>query len=502
MAPNTLWNRFRRFRLIVLAFASILSLIWSIIISVYMANNWSGYNSGERGFLFGLIALDFIGSILLYLMIVVQYQFWPDAARTIVLLGLNVAGAVVLLILSPKFPCSAFGSTAKCHNMTMTVLIGSWVISALMLLYAICLPFVAFIPHTPSPIQVDDLENRSDVAEVTEVTNDLRMSHASSASQGWLLKNQEGTSPEVFVSELPLPQYIPTPHDVPSNPLSLSSLQMPQQAMGDDPVELQAPGAASVYSDASPSSFARTIRAPDNVDRNLNTSGSSGSSSPRQYPRYSDSLESSTLPNRFVGDTLDANRNSVASSFYGSTYEFPTVSIPLTEASHRTLSVITGSSTSVYSQSTIPARAKTISPVNANTRQTSLLTSRSMSCSPPRLSVHSMSASVHDHAEHQAAGGDYGAPSNGFLSPPLTALPTPRLSTGSNEPTFELHLSDAPRRNSKDKLSDFPRDVVQDPVLHPPIVRPGLQHLRTDSSNSNIDLDEWRRLVLSAAGRK
>lgn len=474
MAPSTSWSRFRKFRLIVLAFASILSLIWSIIISVYMANNWSGYNSGERGFLFGLIALDFIGSILLYLMIVVQYQFWPDAARTIILLGLNVAGAVVFLILSPKFPCSAFGSTAKCHNMTMTVLIGSWVISALILLYAICLPFVAFIHHKPDPIQADDLEDRADAAEVTELTDDLRMSHASSASQGWLLKNQEGMSPEAFASELPFPPYISAAHEVPSNALSLSSSQMPQQATGDDHIESETPSAASAYSDASPSSVAGTIRAPDDADRSLNVSGSS---SPRQYPRYSDSFESSALPNRFVGETVDASRNSVASSFHGSTYEFPTVSVPLNEASHRTLSVITGSSMSVYSQSTIPARAKTISPANANTQRTSLLTSRSMSCSPPHLSVHSMSASVHDHEEHQAAG-------------------------GSNEPTFELHLSDTSRKDSEDKLSDFPRDVVQDPVQHPPIVRPGMQHLRTDSTNSNVDLDEWRRLVLSAAGRK
>jgi hypothetical protein len=430
-----------------------------------MANNWSGYNSGERGFLFGLIALDFIGSILLYLMIVVQYQFWPDAARTLVLLGLNVAGAVVFMILSPKFPCSAFGSTSNCHNMTMTVLIGSWVISALILLYAICLPFVPFIPRPPSPTQADDLENRPDVVEVMD---DLRISHASSASQAWLLKNQEGMSPEVSASELPFPPHIPTAHTIPGD-----ALQMPQQATGDDhmeSVELETPN-APVYSDASPrSSIARTIHAPDGVDRSPNASGSS---SPRQYPRHPDSLLSSTLPNRFVGENLDANRDSVASSFYGSTYEFPTVSVPLAEAPHRTLSMITGSSASVYSQSTIHAQVNATSPANATTQRSSLLTSPSMSRSPGHLSVHSLMASVHDHAEHQAAG-------------------------GSNEPTSELHLADVP----KDKLLDFPRDVVQDPVQHPTLVRPSLQHLRTDSTTSNVDLEEWRRLVLNAAGRK
>lgn len=450
MAPNTSWNTFRKLRIVLLAFASIISLIWSIIIAVYVASNWSGYNSGERGFLFGLIALDFIQSILLYLMIVVQYQFWPDAMRAILLFGLNVGGAVAFMVLSPKFPCSAFGSTTNCHKMTMTVLIGSWVISALLLLYAICLPLVPFIPR---PTQADDLENKADVVEVTD---DLRMSHVSSMSHdAWLLKNEEGMSPEVSESELPFPSHIPAAHKVLNNALSFSSLQMPQQAVGDDSIELEPPSASSAYSDAS--SVVRTIRAPDGADGSLSASGSS---SPRQYPRRSHSLPSSALPDQFIGKT----------SFYGSTYGFPMVSVPLTKEPNRTLSVITGSSGSMYSQRTIPARP---------------YTSPSMSRFPGQLSAHStVMASVHEHAEDQAAG-------------------------GSNEPTFELHLSNIPRRESKDKFIDFPRDIVQDPVQypkgtigHPRLMRPSLQHLRNDSTSSNVDLDEWKRLVLTAAGRE
>ncbi|KAG0705913.1 hypothetical protein DFH29DRAFT_996346 [Suillus ampliporus] len=503
MAPSTLWSRFRKFRLIVLSLASILSLIWSIIIAIYMANNWSSYNSGQRGLLFGFIALDFVGSILLYLMVVVQYQFWPDAARTAVLLGLHVAGAVVFMLLSPNFPCRAFGSTANCHIMTITVITGSWAISALMLAYAICLPVIAFIPRTPSPPQPDDLENRPDIA-VAEAKDDMRVSHVSSASRAWLLKNEEGMSPEVSASELPISPEKPAARNGRSNASSLSSSQTPQQATGDDRIKLETLSIASVYSDASPrSSVAKTIRASDNADRGLS---SSGSSSPARYPHRSQSIQSSALPNRFVGESLDANRDSVSSSFYGSTYEFPMVSEPLAEAPHRTLSMITGSSASVYSQSTISGRAKSTSAsqsayvpaANASqTQQSSLLTSPSMPYSPGHLSVHSMMASVHDHAEHQSAGDDYDTPSDGFLSPPLTARPTPRFPAGSRQTTFELHLSDVPRRDS----SDFPRDIVRDPVQHSTPVRPNLQHARTDSTATVVDLNEWRRLVLSAAGR-
>lgn len=471
MAPSTLWTRFRSFRRIVLALAAILSLAWSVIIAVYIANNFSSYNSGQRGFLFGLLALDFVGSILLYLMIVVQYQFWPDAARAIVLLGLYAAGAVVFMILSPKFPCSAFGSTANCHIMTMVVLIGTYAISALMLIYAICLPVMAFVPRTPSSTQADDLENRPNIAEVND---DLRKSHASSASHAWLLKNQEGMSPDHSASELPFPPEMPAARRLRSNASSLSSLQMAQQATGDERIELEPPRVTSVYSDASsPSSIAKTIRAPDDADRSLNAYGPS---SPGQYLRHQNSIQSSSLPNRFVGEAVDANRDSVASSFYGSTYEFPTVSEPLSEVPHRTMSVITGSSASVYSQSTITARANTTPVPNGTDQQSNLLASPSMSRAP-HLSVHSMMASVHDHAEDLSA-------------------------AGSNPTTFEFHHSDVPRRDSKDKLSDFPRDVVRDPAQLPTPVRPGLQHVRTDSTNSNVNLNDWRRLVLSAAGRE
>lgn len=251
------------------------------------------------------------------------------------------------------------------------------------------------------------MENRPDVVEVKD---DLRISHASSASQAWLLKNQEGMSPEVLASELPFPSHMPAAH--PDDALSSSSL-LPQPATGDDHIESEMPRVASAYSDASlRSSFARTVRAPDNVDRSPNASGSS---SPRLYPRHPDSLRSSTLPNRFVGETLDANRDSVASSFYESTDEFPAISVSLAEAPRRHLSMITGSSASVYSQSTIRAQGDATSPANATTQQASLRASQSMSRSPEHHSVHSLMASVHDHAEQQAAGGDYD------FSLPLTA---------------------------------------------------------------------------------
>ncbi|KAJ8597972.1 hypothetical protein M405DRAFT_4993 [Rhizopogon salebrosus TDB-379] len=481
MAP-TLRNGFRKFRLIVLALASVLSLIWSVIITVYMAKNWSSYNAAQRGFFFGLIAVDFIGGILLYLMVVVQYKFWPDAARTVVLLGLHVAGSVVFTMHSSSFPCSAFGSTANCHIMTMIVIVGSWVISALMAMYAICLPVMALIPRPPSAAQVDDLENRPDTTQVTE---DTHKSHLSSASSAWLLKNPEGMSPEVHASELHIPPGMPGARRTYSDASSLSSLPV-QHQVDDNHIKLEVASVPSLYADLASRAGVATTHAPGSVER-LNSSGSSSS---RQYPLRSTSLRPSPLPNRFVSEPLDANRVSVASSSYASTYEYPMATPTIAEAPHRTPSMTTDSA-SVYSQST--ARAEhTYASTSANASRTSQSDpSTSVPDVPGRLSVHSMMASVHGHAEPQSTGADYGTTSNGLLSPPL---PTPRFSAGASQTSFDIQLSDLPKRESEDKV-DFP--TLRGPVRPSTPIRPST---RTDST-STVDLDEWKRLVLTAAGR-
>lgn len=382
--------------------------------------------------------------------------------------------------------------------MTMIVIIGSWVVSALrvyfwlhtvvrhadavMLVaaYVICLPIMAFVPRPSSATQDDDLENLPDM----EVGEDMRKSHVSSTSRAWLLKNPEGMSPEVHESELPIPPNMLAAHRTNSNSSSWSSLHVPQQVNRN----LEAVNPASVYSQ---SIFADTVRRPDNANRGLKSSGSLSSA---QYPLRSNSKPFSPLANRFVGEPMDANRVSVASSSFESSYELPVATPTIAEAPHRTPSTTTTeSSASVYSQNTVHAPSQmehTSADVSQAPRSNPLA-----SDAPGRLSVHSMMASVHDHVEPQFA--NYDTTSNGFLSPPLTALPTPRFSAGPSENSFELHLN-FPRREPEEETDLL---TLHGPVERPALVRPSFNHVRTDSTTSSVDLNEWKRLVLNAAGR-
>ena len=356
-------------------------------------------------------------------------------------------------------------------------------------MYAISLPVMGFIPRPRSETRNDDLENPPVIGEVGEEAHE---SHKSSTSLAWLLKNPEGASPDEHMSELPIPPEMPAAGLTHSN-ASSSSLLAPQQA--DDNIELMAVNTASAYSDLSRASFVEAIRARENADRGLNSSDSSPS------PRY----PPLPLPNHFAGEPWDVSRVSVASNPYESTYEFPVTAPTIAEAPHRTPSTTTESSASIYSQSTARPHSPStndIAPTSAGgTNQAPRRNPLGLTLTPDipgRLSVHSMMASVHNHSEPRSSGVNYDTTGNGFLSPPLTALPSPGFTAGATETSFELHLSDPPQSGSEDGAD---LATLRGPVQRSAPVRPSLNHVRTDSTNSNVDLDEWRKLVLGAAGR-
>lgn len=119
---------------------------------VFLAKNWKGYSSGESGFLCGFAGLDFITSILLYLMIVVKYDYWWDAARAVMLVGLHTAASAVFTKYGLHWPCDSFGSSEHCHQMSLAVLVGSWILTAFLIAYGITLPVVACVRKPEEPI--------------------------------------------------------------------------------------------------------------------------------------------------------------------------------------------------------------------------------------------------------------------------------------------------------------------------------------------------------------
>ncbi|EGO20933.1 hypothetical protein SERLADRAFT_475360, partial [Serpula lacrymans var. lacrymans S7.9] len=257
MASTDRWTSFRNFRKYIFSLAAILCLVWTILISVYLARNWSSYDGAQQGILIAMIVLDAISAILLYLMIVVHYDFWPDVARTTFLVAAHVATSAVFTVFTGRsnFPCNAFGSTSNCQRMTTSVIVGSWIISGLLTAVALCLPFMAFIPLPPRPQNgSDEPENPSD-----DPIDALRKSQMSSGSHAGLLKHQGGLS--VDAASLPPHPGLPNMTRPPSLSSSRSSLVAQRRPMqveapksessGHEP---NTPSTGSVYSATSPRS--------------------------------------------------------------------------------------------------------------------------------------------------------------------------------------------------------------------------------------------------------
>lgn len=86
---------------------------------------------------------------MLYLMIVVRFRVWLDAARVSIYLSLVTGGAVLFISGHARLPCSDSGIEHMCSQLTLSVVIASCAISGLMLFYSIVLWIVACIVPRP-----------------------------------------------------------------------------------------------------------------------------------------------------------------------------------------------------------------------------------------------------------------------------------------------------------------------------------------------------------------
>ncbi|KAG6335401.1 hypothetical protein ID866_3696, partial [Astraeus odoratus] len=393
------------------------------------------------GFFAGLIGLDFVSSILIYLMMVVHFTYWPDVARTTVLIGLHAAGAIVLMKLKPHLPCNAFGGWTVCDRLTNAILIGSWTITGLLMAYGACLPFMAGLRV---PVAESDAEKTADRAGEEERSQKGTMAEEEEAestdARAWLLRDPEGASPEANPLDLPLR------HSHGSSLSSTALLPQSKKPLLQDVVidsDHRVSGIPdSGYWTSPRTSIPHTPRPPSSVVTDATTAGVPGFATNLPPPQQS---ASPVAVNHVEDDEA-------------------TLVPPQHRNSYETASV--------YSQpSGAPSRATTMTARGPKSQREGEVTN---------------AIQEDGDVEVFGRGGDY-------LGPPLTALPIPDYtsSPGTAQTTFELHLSDSSR----------PPSTNVGELLNIVASGPSRPHERKDSGTSNVDMDEWRKLVLGAAGK-
>jgi len=130
-----------------LLFLILVCLAWAVLFAVFLSHEWSHFSKIQKMAVVGLLSLYTFTAILLYLMVVVQFQFWWDVVRVLSLLVVHTAGTVWFKLYSPRLPCRGFGPEKRCREFVYTILIGCWAFSGIILCFAITLGIMAFIPR-------------------------------------------------------------------------------------------------------------------------------------------------------------------------------------------------------------------------------------------------------------------------------------------------------------------------------------------------------------------
>ncbi|KAI0318656.1 hypothetical protein OF83DRAFT_1170933 [Amylostereum chailletii] len=151
------WTLFRRTRVFLFAFLTILSLAWSGFFIAFAAKEWGSLSRTQRGVTIILFLLYASSGIWTYLMTVLLFHPRREFGRVGVLLLVQSVCSTVFTIFGPGLPHQTIAFNF------FTIFIGCWIMTGLILVYAIVLcamavhpglsqnmPFMEEEPPTPS----------------------------------------------------------------------------------------------------------------------------------------------------------------------------------------------------------------------------------------------------------------------------------------------------------------------------------------------------------------
>ncbi|KIM80734.1 hypothetical protein PILCRDRAFT_514726 [Piloderma croceum F 1598] len=149
------WSVFRRIRVGVFVSITIVSLVLTIVYSLFLSKDFRLYNKLQRAIVVTSAAINGITTVLMYLMLVVRYSIKLDAIRITVLLGIQAGNTALFTLHSPDLPCVAFKGGATCRQILSYTAIVSWVLCGLLVIYAACLAIMVCIPRPPPILGLD-----------------------------------------------------------------------------------------------------------------------------------------------------------------------------------------------------------------------------------------------------------------------------------------------------------------------------------------------------------
>ncbi|EIW60054.1 uncharacterized protein TRAVEDRAFT_145096 [Trametes versicolor FP-101664 SS1] len=149
-----LGRAFFKVRAAVFGVMMLVSLLWTILLSVEVFVLYDQSDTAQRNFVGVLIFINALTAILLPALLLVQFRPWLDAARLLFLLLAQFGTAALFTSWNPTFQCPT-ENTKRCQSVNLAILICSWVIPAMLTWYSAFLAVMYYWrkdhPPTDSP---------------------------------------------------------------------------------------------------------------------------------------------------------------------------------------------------------------------------------------------------------------------------------------------------------------------------------------------------------------
>ncbi|KAI0673047.1 hypothetical protein C8Q78DRAFT_1123016 [Trametes maxima] len=149
---------FFRVRAAVFGVMMLVSLLWTILLSVEVFLLYDKSDASQRNFVGVLIFINALTAMLLPALLIVQFRPWLDAARLLflILAHFGVGGLFTAWQSSFKCPTESNAEHDRCRSINLAIMICSWVVPALLTWYSAFLAVMYYWRRDhPKPANVE-----------------------------------------------------------------------------------------------------------------------------------------------------------------------------------------------------------------------------------------------------------------------------------------------------------------------------------------------------------
>lgn len=137
---------FLKLRAYAFGIISLLSFTWITLLCVVAYTRFSLSSRPEQTFIVLLLLINLLTVLLLPIMLLLRFRSWLDAARMLILLACHIGIAAAYTAWVPNMPCSSSNGDdpGVCELVNTYMLIATWVIPALLIVYCCCLALMVY----------------------------------------------------------------------------------------------------------------------------------------------------------------------------------------------------------------------------------------------------------------------------------------------------------------------------------------------------------------------